>query len=89
MDAEVAVLRRKLSIQKRKRAEQNRSTRAETRAALRMIREVVEMHAPSGSVLPEERGGAATYGGSRGADCGHSRDRGSEIEQAYARSMRA
>ena len=34
---------------------QYRSVRAEARAALRMIREVVEMYAPSGSVLPEER----------------------------------
>jgi hypothetical protein len=55
MDTEVAVLRRALTVEKRKRIEQYRSLRGEARAALRMIREVMEMHAPSGSVLPEER----------------------------------
>jgi hypothetical protein len=53
MDTEVALLRRALTVEKRKRIEQYRSLTAEARAALRMIREVVEMHAPS--VLPEER----------------------------------
>jgi hypothetical protein len=55
MDAEIARLRRALTVEKRNRIEQYRSFTAEARAALRMIREVVEMHAPSGSVLPEER----------------------------------
>jgi hypothetical protein len=55
MDTDVAVLRRALTVEKRKRIEHYRSLRAEARAALRMIREVVEMNAPSGSVLPEVR----------------------------------
>ena len=55
MDDEIVVLRRELAAEKLKSIEQYRALRAEARAALRMIREAVEMHAPSGSVLPEER----------------------------------
>jgi hypothetical protein len=51
----IAELQEALAAEKRKSLEQYRSVRAEARSALRMIREVMEMHAPSGSVLPEER----------------------------------
>jgi hypothetical protein len=51
MDAEVAALRRALIVEQRKRIEQYRSLRAEARAALRMIREVVEILDPACEAL--------------------------------------
>ena len=55
MDDQIVSLERELAAEKERGIAQNRSLRAEARAALRMIREVVEMYAPSGSVMPEER----------------------------------
>ena len=55
MDGQIVSLRRELAAEKERGIAEYRSVRAEARAALRMIREVVEMYAPSGSVLPEER----------------------------------
>jgi hypothetical protein len=55
MDDLIASLQRELVAEKERSLEQYRAIRVEAREALRMIREVVEMYAPSGSVVPEER----------------------------------
>jgi hypothetical protein len=54
VENQIAELRRALQVEKQRSLDQYRAVRAEARTALRMIREVVEQHAPPGSVPAEE-----------------------------------